>query len=414
MRHDSRPWVRVAGWLLPGFAVLEIVAALLLIGLNAGHIGRGRMAADVIIAAAVVLYAGTGRLLTSRLPGNAVGWLLGLIGLSVATSTFMEQYALYGLVTARGSVPAARLTGTLAGGAASLTAILLLFLILVFPNGRLPSRRWRPVAWAILVVSAGWATQALQVGYTVGGGLTNALEAAKAGYRSPLGILPVHGWYGDLLKVIFILGVVTGLLVIASVLVRRRGASAELRRQLAWLGYVGLLTAIWAAVLTLGSIVAPGAFNAWLGTLTWGFLTLTPVAGVPVACAVAVLKYRLYEIDRIISRTLAYAIVTGLLVGLYAGLVLLATQVLGIHTPVAVAAATLAAAALFAPLRSRVQHRVDRRFNRARYDADQTVMAFAARLKDAVDADAVRADLLGVVYRSLEPAHATVWLRPNR
>jgi hypothetical protein len=129
---------------------------------------------------------------------------------------------------------------------------------------------------------------------------------------------------------------------------------------------------------------------------------------------VAVLRYRLYEIDKIISRTLAYAIVTGLLVGVYAGLVLLATQVLKVHTPVAVAASTLAAAALFAPLRSRVQRLVDRRFNRTRYDADQTLTAFAARLKDAVDQDAVRADLLRVVQRSLEPTHAAVWLKPIR
>jgi hypothetical protein len=122
------------------------------------------------------------------------------------------------------------------------------------------------------------------------------------------------------------------------------------------------------------------------------------------------LKYRLYDIDRLISRTLAYAIVTGLLVGVYAGLVLLATQLLHVHTPVAVAASTLAAAALFNPLRLRVQKTVDRRFNRARYDADQTVAAFAARLKDAVDLDSVRDDLATVVQQALEPAHLSVWI----
>jgi hypothetical protein len=130
----------------------------------------------------------------------------------------------------------------------------------------------------------------------------------------------------------------------------------------------------------------------------------------PVAISVAILRYRLYEIDRIISRTLAYTIVTGLLVGVYAGLVLLATQVLEVHTPVAVAAATLAAAALFNPLRRRVQRAVDRRFNRARYDAEQTVAAFAARLKDATDLDSVHDDLTGVVHQALEPAHISVWV----
>jgi hypothetical protein len=134
------------------------------------------------------------------------------------------------------------------------------------------------------------------------------------------------------------------------------------------------------------------------------------IAALPVSIGVGILKYRLYEIDRLISRTLAYAIVTGLLVGVYTGLVLLTTQGFGLHTPVAVAASTLAAAALFAPVRRRVQHAVDRRFNRARYDADLTVAAFAARLKDAVDSDAIRDDLSGLVNRAPEPAHVSLWV----
>ena len=134
------------------------------------------------------------------------------------------------------------------------------------------------------------------------------------------------------------------------------------------------------------------------------------IALVAVAIGIAVLRYRLYDIDRIISRTVAYAIITSLLVGVYAGLVLLTTQVFRFHTPVAVAASTLAAAALFNPVRRRVQQMVDRRFNRARYDADQTVAAFAARLKDAVDLDSVRDDLAGVVHQALEPAHVSVWI----
>ena len=196
--------------------------------------------------------------------------------------------------------------------------------------------------------------------------------------------------------------------MLASVFVRRRGASAELRRQIAWLGYVGLMTLLWAAVLAITSLATNGN-TGWLGTLSWILMALTPLVGIPLACAVAVLKYRLYEIDRVISRTLAYAIVTGLLVGVYAGLVLLATRVLAVTSPVAVAAATLAAAALFSPLRSRVQLLVDRRFNRTRYDAGLMVAAFAARLQDATDVDAVRADLAATVQRALEPAHMSLW-----
>jgi ABC-type bacteriocin/lantibiotic exporter with double-glycine peptidase domain len=129
-----------------------------------------------------------------------------------------------------------------------------------------------------------------------------------------------------------------------------------------------------------------------------------------VCVGMAILRYRLYEIDRIISRTLAYTIVTGLLIGVYAGMVLLATRVLSVNSPVAVAASTLAAVALFTPLRRRVQKAVDRRFNRAQYDTEATVAAFAARLKDAVDQDRVRDDLAATVHQALEPAHVSVWI----
>ena len=143
----------------------------------------------------------------------------------------------------------------------------------------------------------------------------------------------------------------------------------------------------------------------WIGSAAW-----FGVAALPVCIGVAILKYRLYEIDRIVSRTLAYAIVTGLLVGVYAGLVLLATEVLRFHSTVAVAASTLAAAALFSPVRRWVQRAVDRRFNRARYNAERMVTEFAGRLQDAVDPDAVRADLAGVVVTALEPASISVWV----
>ena len=142
-----------------------------------------------------------------------------------------------------------------------------------------------------------------------------------------------------------------------------------------------------------------------------GSVALVAVLALPVSMGVAILKYRLYDIDRILSRTVAYAIITGLLVGVYAGLVLLATQVLGFASTWAVAASTLAAAALFTPLRRRVQRLVDRRFNRARYNADRTVAMFAGRLQDAVDLDTVHTDLLSTVSASLQPAHLSVWLQ---
>jgi len=178
-----------------------------------------------------------------------------------------------------------------------------------------------------------------------------------------------------------------------------RRASGERRQQLKWLASgAGVSVAVIAVSFGISST---GAAGEVLGI---------GLAALPVGIGVGILKYRRYEIDRIISRTLAYAIVTGLLVGVYAGLVLLATQVLRFHSTVAVAAATLAAAALFSPLRRRVQHAVDRRFNRARYDTDEAVAAFAGRLKDAVDLDSVRNDLTGVVQQTLEPMHLSVWV----
>lgn len=166
---------------------------------------------------------------------------------------------------------------------------------------------------------------------------------------------------------------------------------------------VGLVFAVIFATSS-GSITTVGQ---WIGTFAWFGL-----AALPVSIGVAILRYRLYEIDRIISRTLAYALVTGLLVGVFAGLVLLTTDVLSLSSPVAVAASTLAAAALFNPLRQQVQRVVDRRFNRTRYNEDRTVAAFAARLKDAMDVTAVRDDLTSVAQQTLEPAHVSVWIRP--
>ena len=410
VRHSRGHRVGVAAWSLAGVTMLVLAAALVLLGLDTSKMAADRIATYGIAALAVVVYAGTGRLVASRVPGNAIGWLLGLVGLSLAVTLLTEQYALRGLAVAPWSLPAARVVGWLSAVAFIFTFAPMFFLVLLFPDGRLPSRRWRPVLWAMFAVTTGWVTQQLQVGTRIDGGLTNALYAARVSYPTPFGIFPRHGWFSDLLGVELAPAVITGVLVVVSVFVRRRGASAELRKQLAWLGYVGALVAVAVVAFLPYGFATNGNVNPVAGALFWTFLLVISTVGIPLACAVAVLKYRLYEIDRIISRTLAYAIVTGLLIGVYTGLVLLATQVFRFHAPLAVAASTLAAAALFTPLRSRVQRRVDRRFNRARYDADQTIGAFAARLKDVVDLDSVQSDLANVIYQVLEPTHVTVWI----
>jgi len=273
--------------------------------------------------------------------------------------------------------------------------------ILLFPDGVLPSPRWRWVLRSYLAVTGFFlvseyaAVVSLMVANNVridaAGGLA-ALDYRSGG----------TAWLSPVRAVIFPVLVVFWLSFVARLLLSWRHAGPERRQQLKWL-LTGCVVALASGVLSIAPV--PAAFQSAVDfTSDLGFVAL------PVCVGIAILRYRLYDIDRIISRTLAYAIVTGLLVGLYAGLVLLATHVLSWHAPVAVAAATLAAAALFNPLRRRVQLRVDRRFNRARYDADQTVAAFAARLKDALDLDSVRDDLSGVVLQALEPAHVSVWV----
>ena len=403
MRH------RAASWTLAGLTALVLATALTLLGLDARYIDAGKLGFEAVMAVAIVLYAGTGHLLMVRRPGNVIGLLLALVGLLLALEMLTEQYPLYGLVTAPGSLPAARLVGWFCVPVAVLAVFLLLFLVLLFPDGRLPSRRWRPVRTGFLVVMAASVVSQMQAGQYISGGLTNILDDSKASYPNPLGIFPQHGWFAGFVAAVVIAAFAAALCAVASVFARRRGASPELRKQLAWLGYVGVVTVFWILLLVPGAALSPGD-NSSLGTVLWVVMILTPVIGIPVACVVAVLKYRLYDIDRLISRTVSYAVVTGLLAGMYAGLVLLAGHVLPVHYSITVAGATLVVAALFSPVRRRVQHVVDHRFNRARYDAELMTAAFAAQLQDATDLDAVQADLAATADRALQPAHLSLWL----
>ena len=276
--------------------------------------------------------------------------------------------------------------------------VLLGLLILVLPDGRLPSSRWRWLVRAYAAAAALWIAGTVVI--TAGALIDHRTQVDSGGNLLLLtGRDSAAGWWNVVQVVFFALLAACWLASLAAQALSYRRSSGERRQQLKW------LLAGTAVVLVGAPLFALLRSPSWVGTLLpAGFVAL------PVSIGVAVLKYRLFDIDRIISRTLAYAIVTGLLVGLYAGLVLLATQVFRFHSTVAVAAATLAAAALFNPLRRRVQLRVDRRFNRARYDADQMVAVFAARLKDTVDMDSVCDDLAGVVHEALEPAHVSVWM----
>jgi hypothetical protein len=342
--------------------------------------------AGVVSIVFIGAFATVGALLAWKRPNNPIGWLLSAIGLTFAVAGFGVFLAHFPRT----------LTLTAWLGFLYLSGFgLCVFVMLLFPTGKLPSRRWRPVAWAAGAGVAGWI---------LGCAFAPKFITMSPATRNPVG---ATGPVGHIFKLMAFGGAgliaATGLAAVASLAFRYRRAGTAERAQLKWLVYAAVVIVV--AELAAAPIASTDLQNA----ISSGAIVL-----VPLAIGVAVLRYRLYDIDRIISRTVAYAIVTGLLIGAYAGLVLLATEVLGIHSAVAVAAATLIAAALFNPMRRRVQHRVDRRFNRARYDADETVAAFAARLKDAVDLDSVRVDLASVVQTTLEPAQVWIWTRDRQ
>jgi hypothetical protein len=353
-------------------------------------------AAQVLVALPI---GAVGFIVARRQPRNPIGWLLLAVvaGIVISTDAGLYAWAVYRLGYRLPFGPLAVVLET--------TYIPALFVtlppvFLFFPDGVLPSPRWRWVLrsyLAVAIVLVGAIYAAVIVGIAEYGIHIDASGSLSV-ITHPSGSMAWVIKHTDLLLLPLLAFwlVFTGRLVLSW-----KRASGDRRQQLKWL-MSGVAAAIAGLLLSEIPVLDPGA-------------TAVGVAVVlPVCLGVAILKYRLYDIDRIISRTLAYAIVTGLLVGVYAGLVLLATRVLSFHTPVAVAASTLAAAALFNPLRRRVQRAVDRRFNRARYDADQTVAAFAARLKDAVDLDSVRDDLAGAVHQVLEPTHVSVWINQHQ
>jgi hypothetical protein len=395
----GRRWTAALAWALAGLSVLALAPA----GRLATLSQRARLPSAQLPAVAVgavilatVSTAAVGALLASRRPRHPVGWLLLGIGLGLAASALVEPYVKYGLIVRPGSLPGARYLV----GLSYVTTLVWLscagFVLLLTPTGRLPSPRWR--WWARLAAAAPVVT-----------------TLASVVQPDPL----APDWYGNPLAVpalsrVLVIPAVAGVVVVlaslpvgaASLVGRFRHARGVERQQLRWLA----LAAILGALLLLVALVAGFVLSEDGVVLT--SLALC-VALLPLATGAAILRYRLYDLDRIISRTLAWTLLTLLLTLAYAAVVLGLGRLPPQNSNLGVAAATLAVAALFQPLRRRVQQAVDRRFNRPRHDAARLIETFGARLRDQVDLDTVGGELLAVVDQTMQPTRASLWLRPR-
>jgi hypothetical protein len=391
MRARNLAWVLWA-------ATVSLVGGALLLGL------ANRPEVPLFDAPLTIIpptFATLGALISSRRPGNVMGWIFLATGILGGVQIFSGQYATVALAPDSPALPGGALAAWSAMLAQNSFPISILFLVLLFPDGMLPSRRWRPLAWAMGVFLA----TTLVVGALSPGTFPEfpsasnpfGVEGAK-----PSGSVLVAGQLGGLACVIATL---------LSLIVRFYFSRGEERLQLKWFTYaavVGLSTPL------LLSSLAPAVFQM-VGPIAWtlGFLSL------PISAAVAILKYRLYDIDRIINRTLVYGALTVTLVGVYVGSILsiqYAFRALtGSESQLAIVASTLLIAALFNPLRRRVQNFIDHRFYRRKYDAAKTLEAFSAKLREETDIDALNSELLSTVRETMQPEHASLWLRePER
>jgi hypothetical protein len=392
----SASWLAWALWLLV-VLVNALVAVLLLRG---DTLSGEQWLGHVVTVAPFLVFATVGAAILARRPGNRIGWLCWAVGFTISVS-FLGSKQVWAVLAANQDRSSIWVLLPQLGTMAWLGTLLglLPFLILLFPTGRLLSPRWRPVAWATGLVVGLYLTARLLTPGPVDRDLPD----------NPLGVESGQGFLELAQTLAGIAAPVLALAVLASLVLRFRRARGEERQQLKWLTYG---VAFFALVIpTLGPV-----FERVPSPVVGPVFFALAVSMIPIAIGVAVLKYRLYEIDRVINRTLVYVLLTVLLGAVYTagvfGLGRLLNPVTG-ESALAVAASTLAVAALFQPARRRVQAVVDRRFNRRRYDAARTVEAFSARLRDQVDLDTLSAELLTVVDQTMQPTRASLWLRAS-
>jgi hypothetical protein len=400
----TRPrwWPGVAAWVLWTLTMLAlpVIAWLDQLSRQAGRPELAQLTLGSVVGPvlAAVSAATAGAVLASRRPRHPVGWLLLVLGLSAAWAGVPPAYAAYGLLARPGALPAAHSVARYWPITIVTTQTAASFALLLTPTGRLPSPRWR--WWARVTVAA---AVILLVALVVARGPLDPRYQVLGGPFDLRGQGRVLLVVNQLALAATTLAVVVGA---ASLVVRFRRAQGVERQQLRWLAWAAAVAVLGAAVALGGLAVGATALVTWAISSTFAVM--------PLAIGAAILRYRLYHLDHIISRTLGYGLLTVLLGGGYAGVVLGLGQLLRRNSSLAVAAATLAAAAVFQPARRRVQAVVDRRFNRRRHDAAQKIAAFSDRLREQVDLDTLTADLLAVVDQTMQPTQASLWLRPPR
>ena len=391
---STRTAARLA-WSLLGLTVLLCVLGGLLLLLN----GRS----PAVFTLAFLAFPLVGTVIAARHPHNPIGWLFVLIGLANMLRFFTGEYAVYSLVTRPGALPGGVWLAWSGAWTAAATWTSLFFTLLLFPTGRLLSPRWRPVAWLVGVVF----------------GLFTVLDIIKPG---PMADVPVPNptglelAAGTLLLIHTILDPVSAgllLIVAAAVLMRFRRAQGEERQQLKWFAYA---VSCFIGVSVVSALTQSVVGHVPLIDLAGLVVTAVALTAIPLAIGVAILRYRLYAIDMLIRRTLIYSLLTGLLLAVYFGSVVLLQAgfraLTGQTNELAIIISTLVSAALFQPLRQGLQHGIERHFYRRTYDATTTLAAFSTHLRDEVDLPTLRTELVAVVQETMQPASISLWVRP--
>jgi hypothetical protein len=374
--------------------------------------GSGGAIGNLLILAPFLAFTIVGALIASRRPENPIGWICLVAGLFWTLIALDDQYSAYGLATT-GVVPFPAAVAALSQWLwVPPVGLLSIYLILLFPDGRLPSRRWRPLAWFSGVV---------MVLVSLALALAPGPLPDLGGVRNPFG-LEGYPWIAHATNVIPALLPLCTLASALSLVLRYRRCGSEEREQIKWIAFAGSFVGLMSLITVVSALIFAAEFADSTGTQPLWLVVLQDVellsfAGIPVGVGIAVLRYRLYDIDLIINRTLVYGPLTATLALVYVGSVVSSQALLrvltGQESTLAIAASTLAIAALFNPLRRRVQGFVDRRFYRRKYDAAKILEAFAMRLRDETELDALSRDVVGVVRRTMQPAHVSLWLRPD-